>query len=169
MNAVTTSNPAMAIDPATVPGWGVDADPDNDPTYPYRDRSQDDHSGEWRRPSRQDAEVEVLQSIEHKQRPAVVGTSTPPSGVSGVLRRAAFRWSESNLVHWMLLLGADRINMVEGLVQDLGRGKIPNVPGEMGLRAGARHNPKGLAAKSAASIAVLGLAAAAWRKRRRPD
>src|SRR5690606_40257594 len=45
-------------------------------------------------------------------------------------RRLAFRKSESNLLHWMLLLGADRLNMVEGLVQDLGRGRVPNIPAE---------------------------------------
>ena len=27
------------IDTATVLGWAVDADPKNDPTYPYRDRA----------------------------------------------------------------------------------------------------------------------------------
>jgi hypothetical protein len=30
---------ANAVDTSTIPGWGVDADPENDPTYPIRDRS----------------------------------------------------------------------------------------------------------------------------------
>ena len=120
---------------ATLAGWGVDADSGNDPTYPYRDRSHDDHSGTWLRPTQQEPEVEILQSIEHKQRPAVVGTSTQPSGLSGMLRRLAYRKSESNLLHWMLLLGADRINVVEGVLQDLASARVPNVPGEMGARA----------------------------------
>lgn len=166
MNAIaTTGRAALPVDTATIPGWGVDADPDNDPTYPYRDRSADDHSGQWQRPTQQSADVEILQSIEHKQRPAVVGTSTPPSGLSGVLRRTAFHWSESNLLHWMLLLGADRINVVEGMVQDLAHGKVPNVPAEMGARAEWQHNKAGLAKKLGIGVALAFAAAALSRRR----
>jgi len=168
MNEMTKlETPRGAIDTATVPGWGVDADPDNDPTYPYRDRSKDDHSGSWARPSQQDVEVEVLQSIEHKQRPAVVGTSTPPSGISGTLRRLAYTKSESNLLHWMLLLGADRVNMVEGLVHDLGRGKVPNIPGETGMRADWQHDKTRFFIKGGLGIAAVALIVVAVRRRGR--
>lgn len=85
----------------------------------------------------------------------MVGTSTPPSGLSGVIRRVAFRFSESDWTHWLLLLGADRINMVEGVLQDLGRGKVPNIPGEMGIRSELRHNKAGFA-KKVAVAAVAG-------------
>src|SRR3712207_5819521 len=110
--AVRPSNPAKAVDTSRIVGWGVDANPQNDPTYPYRDRSEDDHSGEWQRPTQQEPRVEVLQSVEHKWLPAVFGTSSPPRAVSGSMRRLAFRWSESNWAHWLLLIGADRVNMV---------------------------------------------------------
>jgi hypothetical protein len=161
MNAPTIieGTAAVRIDPAAVPGWGVDADPDNDPTYPYRQRESDDHSGVWSRPPVQNPGVEVLQSVEHVRRPAVVGTSTPPSGVSGELRRAAFRWSESNLLHWMLLLGADRVNVIEGVLEDFARGKVPNVLSEMGIRAELEHNKGGLLKKVAIGAAVLGAVA----------
>jgi hypothetical protein len=155
------------VDTSTIPGWGVDANPDNDPTYPYRDRSQDDHSSKWERPPLQHSDVEILQSIEHVRTPAVFGTSTPPSGLSGVIRRGAFRWSESNWMHWLLLMGADRINVVEGVVQDLARGKVPNIPAEMGIRSEWRHNKKGLAKKVAVTAAVSGVAWALLRRRRR--
>ncbi len=156
---------ATAIDTSSIVGWGVDANPQNDPTYPYRDRSGDDHSGEWTRPAQQHPEVELLQSVEHKQLPAVFGTASPPKWISGWIRRAAFRWSESHWAHWMLLMGADRVNMVEGLVEDLGRGKIPNVPKEMGIPAEWRHNKTGLA-KKVAVAAVIGGAIFAWSKSR---
>ena len=79
------------IDPKTVLGWGVDANPENDPTYPMRDRSHEEKTGSnWLRPPVQNPGVEILQSNEHIRRPAVVGTSTPPRGLSGVIRRAAF-------------------------------------------------------------------------------
>jgi hypothetical protein len=158
------------IDPATVPGWGVDADPENDPTYPYRDRSADGGlTNRWERPPLQGSEVEILQSIEHVRTPAVYGTAVPPRGVSGLMRRAAFRWSESNWIHWLMLMGADRVNVVEGLAEDLAGAKFPNIPAEMGIRSEWRHNKTGLAKKIAVGA---GIGAAAWlllRKRRSSD
>ena len=156
---------ALTINAATVPGWAVDADPKNDPTYPYRRRAHDDHSGQWDRPPLQESEVEILQSIEHVRTPAVFGTSTPPSGLSGMIRRGAFRWSESNWTHWLLLMGADRINMVEGIVHDLSRGKVPNIPAEMGLRAEWQHNKKGLATKAGIVVGASALVVLLVRRR----
>ncbi len=145
----------VPTDTSRIPGWGIDADPENDPTYPYRDRSRDDGLAmNWERPSQQDPDVEILTSIEHNRLPAVVGTSTPPSGLSGVIRRQAFRYSESNWWHWLMLMGADRINVVEGVLQDLGRGKIPNIPAEMGIRSELRYNKRGLAKKVAVAAAL---------------
>ena len=155
------------VDTSSIIGWGVDADPKNDPTYSYRDRSADDHSGGWTRPTQQQPQVEILQSIEHKQLPAVFGTSSPPRYVSGVMRRAAFRWSESNWAHWMLLMGADRVNMVEGLVEDLVRGRIPNIPKEMGMPAEWRHNKTGLAKKVGVAALISGGVFALLKLRKR--
>ena len=144
------------IDPTSVIGWGVDADPENDPTYPYRDRSGDDGlTKDWQRPPQQQSETELLQSIEHVRTPAVFGTATPPSAVSGVVRRFAFRWSESNWLHWLMLMGADRINVVEGLVSDLSRGRIPNIPAEMGAKSEWRHNKKGFVIKTAVVVGIV--------------
>ena len=160
---------ATAIDTSTIVGWGVDADPDNDPTYPYRRRSGDDHSGQWRRPAQQEPEVELLQSVEHKQLPAVFGTSSPPKYLSGWMRRLAFRWTESHLAHWMLLMGADRVNMVEGLVEDVARGKLPNIPKEMGVPAEWKHNKTGLVKKLGVAALISGAVFALTRLRRDDD
>ena len=110
----------------------------------------------WQRPPVQDTDVEILQSIEHNRRPAVVGTSTPPSWVSRMMRRLTFRWSESNWIHWLMLMGADRVNVVEGVVEDLGRGKVPNIPAEMGAKSEWQHNKKGFAIKTAVTVGVIG-------------
>lgn len=155
-----------AIDTSAIVGWGVDANPQNDPTYPYRDRSADDRSGDWRRPTLQHQDVELLQSVEHRQLPAVFGTANPPKWASGAMRRLAFRWSESHWAHWLLLMGADRVNMVEGLMEDVAKAKIPNIPKEMGMGAEWRHNKKGLALRLG-TAAVLAGAVFAWRKSRR--
>lgn len=143
------------LDTSEIPGWGVDADPDNDPTYPYRDRARDPGlRSDWERPVLQHQDMEILQSIEHIRRPAVFGTANPPRGLSGIMRRVAFRWSESNWMHWLILMGADRVDVVEGVIEDLGHGKLPNIPAEMGARAEWRHNKTGFAIKSGALIAV---------------
>jgi hypothetical protein len=163
-----TQSPAL-VDPATIVGWGVDADPRNDPTYPMRDQSQDHGlSAAWDRPPVQHPNVEILQSIEHIRQPAVVGTSTPPSGLSGMVRRAAFRWSESNWLHWLLLMGADRINVVEGVVEDLAHARLPNIPGEMGIGSELAYNKRGFARKVAVvgGIAAAGFAVRSWRRSR---
>ena len=160
------------IDTSKIPGWGVDADPDNDPTYPYRERDKDDGPGmNWERPAQQEPDVEILRSIEHKRLPAVFGTAVPPSGVSGMLRRGAFKFSESNWAHWLMLMGADRINVVEGVLQDLGKGKIPNVPAEMGVRSEYRHNKSGLVTKLAVigGLAALAVALSRRGQEKRPE
>src|SRR5215213_3206439 len=43
-----------AKDPSQIKGWGVDADPKNDPTYPMKLRNDGEHSGySWERPLKQ--------------------------------------------------------------------------------------------------------------------
>jgi hypothetical protein len=145
-------------------GWGIDADPANDPTYPMRDVSRESKGGlDWERPTLQANQVEVLRSTEHNRRPAVYGTSTPPSGLSGVVRRQAFKKSESKWGHWLMLLAADRINVVEGIADDLLHGKVPNIPGEMGIRSEVQHNMPGLIRKVAVTGAVLAVITALVR------
>lgn len=164
---IKTRSPGL-VDPSTIPGWGVDANPDNDPTYPMRNRSEDRGLGAtWDRPTVQATDVEILQSIEHLRQPAVVGTSTPPSGLSGVIRRAAFRWSESNWLHWLLLMGADRVNVVEALVDDLAHARLPNIPAEMGIRSELRFNKRGFIRKALIAAGISGAAIALQRRHRR--
>ena len=146
-------------------GWGVDADPNNDPTYPMRNQLGDRGlTRQWNRPPVQQPHVEILQSIEHVRQPAVVGTSTPPKGLSGMMRRAAFRWSESNWLHWLILMGADRINVVEGVMSDLRHGHIPNIPAEMGIRSELKFNRSGFVRKMliTAVVVVAVIALAVW-------
>lgn len=167
----TTPSPARTpVDTATIPGWGVDVDPANNPAYPMRALA--DHPGrglDWERPAQQPPAVEVLRSIEYNRLPAVTGTATPPTGVSGMLRRIAFRRSESDWWHWLLLMGADRVNVVEGVVADLAQGTIPNVPAEMGARAEWRHNRAGALRKVAGGVAVVATLALLLRRRTAAD
>lgn len=126
-------------------GWGVDADPKNEPTYPIKNYTGDDHHRLNReRPPLQEVTVEILKSNERPNLTAVFGTSTPPSGLSGAIRRYAFKSSESEYGHWLPLLLADRINVVEGIVDDFRQGHIPNIFAEKGWKADWKYNRKGL-------------------------
>src|SRR4028119_70653 len=90
------------IDPSQVKGWGIDADPKNDPTYPMKHRNNGEHAGySWERPVQQPIDVEVLHSNERPDVTAVFGTSPPPSGPSGMVRRFPFLPSESSYGHWV--------------------------------------------------------------------
>jgi hypothetical protein len=159
------------VDVSRIPGWGSDADPENDPTWPMRDRSQDDSPGRhWVRPVDQAQDVEVLMSIEHTVRPAVFGSPNPPSGLSGQVRREAFKFSESRWTHWLLLMLADRINVVEGVLGDLGRGRIPNLVDEFGIKAAWKYDRPAFVRRVGTAAAVGGgllLAGYLLKKRRR--
>jgi MYXO-CTERM domain-containing protein len=43
----------------------------------------------------------------------VFGTAQPPYGLSGALRRGAYAIPEHRARHWMLLMLADRVELVE--------------------------------------------------------
>ena len=156
-------------DPSQIEGQGVDADPKNDPTYPMKHRTDGEHAGyAWERPQQQPISVEVLHSNERPDVTAVFGTSTPPSGPSGVLRRLAFRYSESSYGHWLPLMLADRVSVVEGVVGDLKQGHVPNVLAERGWKAEWEHNRISLLRRILVR-AVLVFAAVAYLSSRRAD
>jgi hypothetical protein len=134
-------------------GWGVDADPKNDPTYPMKHRTDEEQKGySWERPTQQPEIIEVLRSIERPNLSAVFGTSTPPSGLSGMIRRYAFQYSESDYRHWVPLLVADRVNVVEGILEDLREGQFPNIFAEKGGKAVWKHNRKEILTKVAVGV-----------------
>src|SRR4028118_52662 len=63
---------------------------------------------------------------EHPRHPPAspAPTGAPPrGGWGGGVRRTAFRYSGSDWAQWLMLLGADRVNVVEGLLADLARGR----------------------------------------------
>lgn len=141
---------------AHIKGWGVDINPKNDPTYPMRQRlNEDSKNYDWERPPQQAINTEVLHSSERPNLTAVFGTSVPPSGLSGMIRRFAFKFSEGRIGHWLSLLLADRVNVVEGLVTDIAKGHVPNVFAESGMKAQWQHNPKAVVTKVAVGIAIV--------------
>ncbi|MCE7064935.1 hypothetical protein [Dyadobacter sp. CY326] len=148
----------LASDFSHINGWGVDADPLDVPNYPMKHRTENDNKGMvWERPPQQPELVEILHSNERPSVSAVFGTPNPPSGLSGQLRRFAFKYSESEWTHWLSLLLADRINMIEGIRDDIKRGHFPDFFTELGGHSEWKYNKIGFAKKVLTGIAVTGL------------
>lgn len=142
----------------SIPGWGMDADPDNEPTYPMKNYTGDDHHRiNYERSLQQTETVEILQSNERPALSVVFGTAIPPSGLSGRIRHYAFTHSEDRYRHWMPLLIADRIQVFEGIIDDFRKGYFPNIFAEKGWKAAWKYNKKSLITKVGitASVAVF--------------
>ena len=155
------------IDPSQIKGWGVDADPENDPTYPMKNRNDGEHAGySWERPAQQAKSVEVLHSNERPNVTAAFGTSMPPSGLSGMIRRFAFNYSENSYGHWLPLMLADRVGVVEGVLDDLAHGHVPNIFGERGWKAEWKHNRKSLVTRVVVGAVIASAAVAYLRSGR---
>jgi len=139
------------------------------PAWPMRKESGDEHKGmSWPRPPQQPETVAILHSNERPNLTAVFGTPNPPRGLSGLVRRFAFGYSENKQMHWIALILADRIDMVEGVAADLMKGHVPNIFAEMGLGADLKYNKKGLALKAGAAVlAGVALYAVLHRPRRK--
>lgn len=147
-------------DISKINGWGIDNVEDDFPNYPYKTYTGDDHQRiNWERPSLQTKTVEILKSTERPYITATFGSAHPPKGLSGAIRRYAFRFSENMLRHWLLLLLADRVNVVGGILDDLIHGRIPRLAKERGWYAIARHKPGLLARKILVRVLVLALIA----------
>lgn len=158
-------------DHSHIKGWGVDANKENDPTYPIKNRKNLEHKGyKWDRPAQQDVNIEVLKSVERPNITATFGTSVPPAGLSGRLRRFAFKYSESSYGRWLPLILADRVGALEGIADDIKKGHFPNMIAERGWIAEWKYNRNSLVKKVVAGVMVTAAVVSLLRyrnKRRR--
>ena len=100
---------------ARIPGWGVDRDPKDRPSVP-KERLVDpgENGAHWEFPERQPEKWPRERSMEHMMLTPVFGTSCPPKGLSGVIRRFAYKkYSEGRAAHWLILMAADRVDSAE--------------------------------------------------------
>lgn len=128
-----------------IPGWGADLDPSRRPAYPKEHVPENGTGAHWDMPEQQVPPHKIFKSVEHARLTPVFGTSVAPVGLSGLIRGWAYTMSEARPMHWMLLLAADRVNVVEGILMDLSNGIIPNPIKERGLLAEMKHNPAAFA------------------------
>ncbi|HEX4923146.1 MAG TPA: hypothetical protein VFV50_03635 [Bdellovibrionales bacterium] len=136
-------------------GWGSDADPRSRPGVPRDKRPELGPETLYPNIQPQLSTYKVHISTEHGKLPPVFGTSAPPSGLSGMMRDFAYKFSEGRFAHWLTLLAADRVNVLEGIISDLRSGHIPNIPKEMGIGAELKYNKKAFLLKVAGIAATL--------------
>lgn len=142
-------------------GWGADVDPAVRPAVP-KETPSDVHTVRGRRAQQQIADVKIFVSVEHPDITPVFGTTCPPRGLSGALRTFAYKFGEGRLAHWMTLMLADRVDVVEGLFDDLAHGRMPHPVRERGWKAAATHSHAGkgrTAERVGGTKMILGVAA----------
>jgi len=126
---------------ARIPGWGIDLDPADRPSVPREDLARVLPGSHGAHPEQQPEKWPRERSIEHLRLTPVFGTSCPPRGLSGAVRRLAYaRYSEGRAAHWLLLLAGDRIDVVESARRSFVTVRPDNPVTQTGVLAeGRRH------------------------------
>lgn len=148
-------------------GWGADLDPVNRPAVPMERTPPRFINPHWTEIEQQPIQIEVFHSPERPGVTPVFGTSAPPRGLSGILRRFSYKMTENDIRHWLILVAADRVDMLEGILEDLRKGHVPNIFAEMGLKAELKYNKVGFIKKVAVVAGALGVAGYFFMNRNR--
>jgi hypothetical protein len=103
----------MAQTSTDVVAVGVDGRREDRPGVP-KEQSPPHPMGNphWTEPAHQTSGIVAVHGVMRPVTP-VYGTAIPPSGVSGVVRRLAYRIPDYRASRWMLLILADRIDVLE--------------------------------------------------------
>lgn len=141
----TPEKPPIAADPALlkarIPGWGADLDPADRPSVPRERFDPDRFVTTGKHPERQPEKWPRERSVEHTQLPPVFGTSCPPHGVSGAIRKLAYaRYSEGQAAHWLLLMAGDRVDTLGSAVRSLATSRPDNPITDTGVVAEVKHH-----------------------------
>jgi len=148
-----------------IPGWGSDLPLERRPGVPREHAPKHGTGAHWDEPEPQRTSVKIYMTTERSEITPVFGTACPPRGLSGKLRALAYGFTEARLAHWLTLILADRVDVIEGMLSDLRRGRIANPFAEMGifseLRAPGAHKffPAHERSAKARLTGVFGLAA----------
>jgi len=96
---------------AELTGWGADGDPKNRPGVPQETVPEPlTHANTLVR--QQTDEPKPFVGPNRFLTP-VYSTALPPRGLSGLMRRAAYKMPDYKPQRWMLLLAADRVDVIE--------------------------------------------------------
>jgi hypothetical protein len=149
-----------------IAGWGSDLDPTVRPGVPRDKAPEIGVESLYPDIPQQLPVTRIHKSTEHARLTPVFGTSCPPAGLSGKLRDVAYRYSEGKFAHWLTLMLADRVNVVEDLLNDLVHLRVPNIPKEMGIRSAWRYDRAAVVRKAAIVGIVIGALIVYSRARR---
>lgn len=130
---------------ARIPGWGADLDHADRPAYPKLQYAPNTTGAHWEEPEQQPELAPRERSIEHARLTPVFGTTAPLRGLSGAVRRYAYRYSEARAAHWLLLLLGDRIDAIESHAASLLSRRPDNPVTQTGI--GAERTRHGLASR----------------------
>lgn len=115
-------------------GWGADAELSNRPGVP-REHRPAPHPAAPPLTSRQPPRFPLLVSPSKRQLTPVFGTGPPARGLSGAIKRLAYRLPEHRSSRWLLLLLSDRVDAVEHAGWPLGKaGSAAALAGLVGFR-----------------------------------
>ena len=142
----TPEKPELAESPeeliARIPGWGADLDPADRPSYPKERFAPEVTGAHWTLPEQQPDPGDRERSIEHTRLTPVFGTAQPLHGVSGAIRRFAYkRYSEGRAAHWLLLVVGDRVEAVGAHVRSFATLRPDNPVTQTGVLGELRHRP----------------------------
>jgi hypothetical protein len=142
--AYTSQKPPLAEPVETlrdrIPGWGVDLDPADRPSFPRESLDLRPEGANWDLPEQQPHSGYRERSIEHADLTPVFGTAQPLKGVSGAVRRLAYdRYSEGRAAHWLLLMAGDRIDVVGSTLRSFASTRPDNLIAETGIKAEFTH------------------------------
>ncbi|HET9948624.1 MAG TPA: hypothetical protein VFQ22_06865 [Longimicrobiales bacterium] len=130
--------------------------PEERPGVPREAAPEPDPGAHWNVPAPQAGAGEQLRRAGLEEPTPVMGTAQPLHGLSGALRRAAYRIPERYARHWTLLLFADRVDVLESRLAP-----ALAVPLERaGLHEASRR------ARANPLAALVGMAGAVWIARR---
>lgn len=96
-----------------LPYRGVDRRLEDRPGVPRETMPHPLAGAHWAVPEQQPTNQDVTVRAGLERLTPVFGTCQPPHGLSGVLRRAAYRVGDWHVRHWMILLLADQIDVLE--------------------------------------------------------
>jgi hypothetical protein len=106
----------IEIIPMDLPYWGVDLSPEQRPGVPRESSPHPLAGAHWGEPPRQPGVRPEIARLTRDRLTPVFSTALPPKGLSGKLRRRAYEIPDHRVRHWILLLLADRVDVLQHLV-----------------------------------------------------
>lgn len=101
----------QALTPVTRPSyWGVDLDMARRPGVPMEREPMPFPNTRFPIEQQQGRSTVPMHGRPNKKMPPVFGTATPMHGLSGLVRKAAYKLPDHKPSHWLMKMAADRVD-----------------------------------------------------------